>query len=526
MRRRDVLKGLALAALPIPALGQDAKPKTLRIIKNQNLGSIDPIWTTAAATIDLGFMVFDEIFGVDANFAPQPQMAEGWSILDDGKTYTIKLREGLKFHDGEPVRAIDCVESIRRWSVRDVAGQAVASATDTMEVIDDRSLRIRLKTPFPLLLDSLAKLSPAPCFIMPERMAKTDPFKQVSEAIGSGPFKFLKDEWVSGQRAVFAKFNDYVPRSGPASGLAGGRVVKVDRVEWSFISDAATAAAAMQSGEQDYWDIVPPDLVPLLKQSGNLTIEPRLTTGVYYTFVMNHLQPPFNNPAIRQALAMGINQSDYLIAATGGKPEDGGTCTSYYTCDSPYASDTGAEVLKQHSIEKAAAALKAAGYAGEKVVFVAASNPPALAAITQVSDDLLRRIGFNVEFVSTDFAGMIQRRVNRDTIDKGGWSAFNSTYGGIDMRNPAVNALLRGAGPNSWFGWPTNPKLEELRTQWFGLTNADGKMRVAHEIQVEAFKTLPYIPLCYSNPVSAWSKKLTGVTKGPIATFWDIGKLD
>jgi peptide/nickel transport system substrate-binding protein len=136
------------------------------------------------------------------------------------------------------------------------------------------------------------------------------------------------------------------------------------------------------------------------------------------------------------------------------------------------------------------------------------------------------RIGFNVEFVSTDFAGMIQRRVNRDTIDKGGWSVFNSTYGGIDMRNPAVNALLRGAGPNSWFGWPTNPKLEELRTQWFGLTNPDDKMRVAHEIQVEAFKTLPYIPLCYSNPVSAWSKKLTGVTKGPIATFWDIGKLD
>jgi peptide/nickel transport system substrate-binding protein len=526
MRRRDVLGGLAIAAVSFPVIAQSVKPKTLRVIKNQSLGSIDPIWTTAAATIDLGFMVFDELLGVDANYVPKAQMVEGWSTEDDGKVYIFKLREGLKFHDGEPVRAVDCVESIRRWSVRDVAGQSVAAATNAMDVIDDHSFRIRLKTPFPLLLDSLAKLSPMPCFIMPERIAKTDPFKQIGEAIGSGPFKFLKDEWVSGQRAVFAKFDDYLPRSEPASGLAGGRVVKVDRIEWSFISDAATAAAAMQSGEQDYWDIVPPDLVPLLKQSGNLNVGPRLTSGVYYTFVMNHLQVPFNNPAIRQALAMGVDQSTYLMAATGGIPEDGGTCTSFYTCDSPNASDAGAEVLKQRNVAKAAAALKAAGYAGEKVVFIGASDPPALAAITQVSDDLLRRIGFNVEFVATDFAGMIQRRVNKDTVEKGGWSAFNSTYGGIDMRNPAINALLRGAGPNSWFGWPTNPRLEELRSQWFVLTNADEKVRVAREIQVEAFKTLPYIPLCYSSPATAWSKKLTGVTKGPIATFWDIGKLD
>ena len=526
MRRRELLKGLATAVLSSPAVAQGATLKTLRVIKNQNLASIDPIWTTAAATIDLGFMVFDELLGVDAKYAPKPQMVEGWSIEDDGKTYIFKLRDGLKFHDGEPVRALDCVESIRRWSVRDVAGQLVAAATNVMDVIDDRSFRIRLKTQFPLLLDSLAKLSPLPCFIMPERLAKTDPFKQISEAIGSGPFKFLKGEWVSGQRAVFAKFDGYVPRSEPASGLAGGRVVKVDRIEWSFISDSATAAAAMQSGEQDYWDIVPPDLVALLKRSDNLNVGPRLTSGVYYTFVMNHLQVPFNNPAIRQALAMGVNQSTYLMAATGGLPEDGGTCTSFYTCDSPYASDAGAEVLRQRSVEKAAAALKAAGYAGEKTVFVGASDPPALAAIAQVSDDLLRRIGFNVEFVATDFAGMIQRRVNKDTVDKGGWSAFNSTWGGIDMRNPAIHALLRGAGLNSWFGWPTNPRLEELRSRWFSLTNADDKIRVAQEIQVEAFKTLPYIPLCYSSPATAWSKKLTGVSKGPIATFWDIGKLD
>ena len=524
MRRRDFLKALAATSLPMPAIAQTAKPKTLKMIKNQNLGSIDPVWTTAAATQDFGFNVFDVIVGVDADYVPKPQMAEGWSIEDDDKTYIFKLRDGLRFHDGEPVRAVDCIESIRRWSARDVAGQSVAAVTDKMDVMDDKTFRIRLKSKFPLLLDALGKLSPASCIVMPERLAKTDPFKQVSEAIGSGPFKFLKSEWIPGQIAVFSKFNDYVPRSEPASGLAGGHVVKVDRLEWSFISDAATAAAAMQSGEQDYWDGVPPDLVPLLKKSDDLVVGPRNTGGVYYTLVMNHLQPPFNNPAIRQALAMAVNQSDYLIAATGGLPDDGGTCASFYTCSSPYASEEGAAVLKERNIEKARAALKAAGYAGEKVVYIGANEPPAVAAIAQVSDDLLRRIGFNVEFVTTDFAGMIQRRVNKDSVDKGGWSAFNSTYGGVDMRNPSVNTLLRGAGAGSWFGWPTNPRLEELRNQWFVLTDVAERIKVAQEIQVEAFKTLPYIPICYSYPATAYNKKITGVTRGPISSFWDIGK--
>jgi peptide/nickel transport system substrate-binding protein len=526
MHRRNFLKALAVTTLPMPAIAQGVKPKTLKIIKSQNLGSIDPIWTTASATQDFSFMVFDVIVGVDENFVPKPQMAESWSIEDGGKTYIFKLRPGLKFHDGEPVRAIDCIESIRRWSARDVAGQSVAAVTDSMDVMDDKTFRIKLKSPFPLLLDALGKLSPASCLIMPERLAKVDPFKQIPEAIGSGPFVFLKNEWVPGNLAAFAKFKDYVPRSEPASGLAGGHVVKVDRVEWSFISDAATAAAAMQSGEQDYWDAVPPDLVPLLKESKNLNVGPRNTGGVCYNFVMNHLQPPFNNPAIRQALAMAVNQTDYLTAATGGLPENGGTCTSFYTCTSPYASDEGAAVLKERNIEKARAALKAAGYAGEKVVFIGATEPPAIAAIAQVSDDLMRRMGFNVEFVATDFAGMIQRRVNKDTVDKGGWSAFNSTYGGVDMRNPAVNTLLRGAGTGSWFGWPTNSKLEELRNRWFVLTDDAERIRVAREIQVEAFKTLPYIPLCYSFSAAAYNKKLTGVTPGPISSLWDIDKID
>jgi peptide/nickel transport system substrate-binding protein len=525
MRRRDFLKVLAGSALPMPAIAQGANAKTLRIIKNQNLASIDPIWTTSGATQELGFNVFDVLVGVDVNYVPKPQMVEGWSVEDGDKTYLFKLREGLKFHDGEPVRANDCTASIRRWSTRDVVGQGVAAVTDAMDVIDDRSFRIRLKTPFPPLLEALGKMSPASCIIMPERLAKTDPFKQISEAIGSGPFKFLKDEWVPGQRAAFARFADYVPRPEPSSALAGGHVVKLDRIEWSFISDVATAAAAMQSGEQDYWESIPPDLVPLMKQSPNLNVGPRSTGGVYYTLVMNHLQAPFNNPAIRQALAMGVNQNDYLLAVTGGLQENGGTCASYYTCDSPYASDAGAEILKERNIDKARAALKAAGYAGEKVVFIGASDPPAVAANAQVTDDLMRRMGFNVEFVTTDFAGMVQRRVNRDTVEKGGWSAFNSTYGGIDMRSPAVNSLLRGAGSGSWFGWPTNPKLEELRTQWFQLTDAAERVRVAREIQVEAFKTLPYIPLCYSFSSVAWSKKLTGVEKSPIASFWNIDKV-
>ena len=116
---------------------------------------------------------------------------------------------------------------------------------DGFEAIDDRRFKIKLKQAFPLLPAALGKSSSSQCFIMPERMARTDPMKQVTETIGSGPYRFLKEEWVSGAKAAWAKFDGYIPRKEPVNGIAGGRIPAIDRIEWSFINDASTAMAAL-----------------------------------------------------------------------------------------------------------------------------------------------------------------------------------------------------------------------------------------------------------------------------------------
>src|SRR5258708_2735498 len=373
MKRRNFLKGASLAAGTLPAfagrtIAQKNTAKTLRIIHNGNLASLDPIWTTAPPTKDYAFLTFDQLLAVDSNYVPHPQMAEGWTVEADGKAYVLGLRDGLKFHDGEPVRSSDCIASSQ-------------------------------------------------CFIMPERMAKVDPVKQLTETIGSGPYRLLKSEFVSGARAAWAKFDGYIPRKEPVDSIAGGRIPAVDRIEWSFISDPSTAMAALVAGEQDYWDAPTLDLVPVMKADPNIVVSPRNPTGSYYMLQLNHMQPPFSNPKVRQALAMAVDQTQFLKSAVSD-PALFKPCYGYYRSDSPYSSEDGADVIKIKSIEKARAALKEAGYAGEKVVILAVMENPTLGAMCQVAEDLMRSIGMNVQLVAMDFATMAQRRTSKEPTDK------------------------------------------------------------------------------------------------------------
>jgi len=528
MKRRNFLHGASLAAGALPFLGrptlaQKNAAKTLKIIHNGNLSSLDPIWTTAPPTKDYGFLVFDQLLAVDSKYVPHPQMAEGWTVEDDGKTYVLSLREGLKFHDNEPVRSADCIASIQRWGARDGFGQLMMRFVDGFEAVDDRKFKIKLKKPFALLPAALGKSNSSQCFIMPERMAKVDPMKQVTETIGSGPYRFLKEEFVSGAKAAWAKFDGYIPRKEPVDSIAGGRIPAVDRIEWSFISDPSTAMAALVAGEQDYWDAPTLDLVQVMKADPNIVVSPRNPTGSYYMLQLNHTQAPFNNPKVRQALAMAIDQENFLKASVSD-PALMKPVYSYYGSDSPYFSEQGANVLKVKSLDKAKAALKESGYAGEKVVILGVMESPILAAMAQVTEDLMRRMGMNVELVAMDFATMAQRRTSKEPADKGGWGCFVTVWTGSDIVNPAVHQMLRAGGPTAWFGWPTDPEMEKLRDQWAEATTDDEQKKFAVALQVEAFKTLPYIPLGSLVALVAYRKNLTGVWPCPVQAYWNIGK--
>jgi len=522
MQRRDLLAA-AGAALTAPALAQPAGARSLRVIPQANLTSLDPVWTTAVVTRNHAFLVYDQLCTQDAKGVIRPQMAEGWVAEPDGLTLTFTLREGLFFHDGAPVRAADCVASIDRWRRRDPFAQVLWPQVAAVEALDDRRFRFRLNSRVPLLLLALAQTQ-FPCFIMPERIARTDAFQQIREAVGSGPFRFLADEWNPGQRAVWAKFDRYAPRQEPVDGLAGGRVPRLDRVEWTVISDPATAASAMTTGEQDYWEYPLHDLLGLLKRSRDLVVQQRLLDGTYGILRFNQLQPPFNNPAIRRAVAMAVDQRDYLRAVAGEDPTGWGVCEGVFTCDTPLATDAGSEILKIRSIDRARAALREAGYAGEKVVLMAPGDYPQINALSLVTADTLRRLGMNLELVSTDWGSLVQRRVSKEPVEKGGWSVIHTTSSGQSLALPVFHLFLRANGANAWFGWPDDPEIERLRAAWVAAPDEGAQKGIGAELNARAMQTLPYVPLGYYWQPSAWRRTLTGVFPAPATVFWNIAK--
>jgi peptide/nickel transport system substrate-binding protein len=501
-----------------------AQGKVLKFIPEADLRSLDPIWTTAYITRNHGYMVYDVLFATDANFKIQPQMVDKYEVSKDNLSYTFTLRPGLKFHDGAPVRSADCIASIERWAKRDVFGQKLAEMTDSWTAKDDNTFTLKLKKPFPYVLDALGKPSSNVPFIMPERIARTDANTQITDPIGSGPFKMLKDQWVPGSKVVYVKNTDYQPRKEPPSWGAGGKVVKVDRVEWIYIPDSATAAAAINAGEVDWWQQLPPDLIPVLAKNKDIKIDNTDPLGSIGILRFNHLHPPFNNVKLRQAVLAVLNQNDYALAIAGD-PKNGKACPSFFTCGTPLASTAGSDVLTgKRDVEKAKALVKESGYKGEKIILMTATDQPIVNSQALVTQELLRGIGLNVELAASDWGTLITRRSSKEPVEKGGWSIFHTWFVGPDITSPALNSPLRGAGEKSWFGWPTDARLEELRDQWFAAPTPADQKKVAEEIQKRAFEVVPYIPTAQFIIPTAYRNNLAGVIVSPVTFLWNVEK--
>jgi peptide/nickel transport system substrate-binding protein len=525
MRRRRFIAtaaGLVAAAAP-PALAQRRDPRVLRFVPQANLTALDPIWTTASITATHGYTVFDTLYGTDDAGRIRPQMAEGHDVSADGRVWTIRLRDGLLWHDGERVLARDCAASLERWSKRDVFGQSLAAAVESWGAADDRSIRIALRTPFPLLLNAIGKTASASALMMPERLARTDPFRQVTEMTGSGPYRFLAGEYVSGSRVAYAKFDRYQPRPEPAENTAGGKRAHFERVEWHVMPDSATAAAALQSGEVDWWDQVNPDLTPLLRRNRNLSVAVHDPSGYIGTLRFNHLHPPFDNAGVRRAILYAVNQDDYLRAITGNDPEIFSECHSMWPCGTAYGQETRpAELRGPPDLDRAKAMLREAGYRGEKVVVINPSDLPSIGPFGQVTADLLRRLGMNVELVETDWGSVVQRRTSREPPERGGWSIFHTWWPSPSILNPATSPILRGQGAAGWFGWYANPRVEQLAAEWLVAADAADQARLAEAIQQESFRQVPVVPLGRYFIRTAYRAGLTGFLKTASSYPWNV----
>ena len=523
--RRSLLgmTALGVAAIGLGAMAQPVEAQTLRAVKHSDLRVLDPIITTAYMSRNHGYMIFDTLVALDANFEIRPQMAD-WEISDDGLTYRFILRDGLMFHDGEPVRPADVIASIRRWGERDGMGQVLMTYIDSMEGEGDNVVVMNLTQPYGLVLDSLAKPSSNVPFIMPERLASTPSTEAIPEQIGSGPFRFVQDEFQPGVRAVYVKNEDYVPRDEPSSWAAGGKVVNVDRVEWVTMADDQTALSALLAGEIDFWEQPPADLLPILQANPELVVRNLNELGFQTIGRMNFLHPPFDNKLIRQAALAALNQQDVLDAMIGN-PDLYNVCPAMFICGTPLASDAGAEFAVESHMDRARALLEEAGYDGTPVVIMHPTDVVTLRTQPVVATQLLRDAGFEVDLQAMDWQTLVGRRASQSPPGEGGWNMFFTNWVGADVFNPLVNNMVNGRGATGgWFGWPDVPDAEALRTAFAEETDPDQQVEYARQLQALAYDEVMYIPLGEYIVPSAWSTSLEGVLDGPAPFFWNITK--
>ena len=534
-RARSFHRSLAAAALALPLLwlaasGASAQgQKTITAVMQADVKIFDPIVNTADITARFALMVFDTLFSLDQDLVPRPQMVGKYDISQDGLTYTFVLRDGLKFHDGTPVTADDVVTSLKRWWVKDGGGQIIQKYSKELTAVDDKTFRLVLTQPYGLVLDTLAKPDANVPAIMPKRLAATDPNEAVPEIVGSGPFKFVKDEWVPGSKVVFAKNTDYVPRSEPANGFSGGKVVKVDRVEWVVLPDPQSAIQALNRGQIDFVELPQVDLLPLLKANKDVRIEDMSPLGTQGILRLNHLQPPFTDVRARHAMQWLVNQRDFMTAAIGD-PSLWQVCGSFLICGEPMAFQDGADMLNQdvpteQRIAKAKELLQQAGYKGEPVVLLDPVNYPRFHAANLVFSEALKKAGVNVQLDTMDWSTLVTRRTKKDPASQGGWSIFFTSNGGLEGSNPAFNISTSAGCDKAWWGWPCDPKLEELRSEWALATTLDARKKVAQQIQVLATDDVIYIPWGVWKTPSAMRVSLKNMLKVPDSiVFWNVEK--
>jgi peptide/nickel transport system substrate-binding protein len=517
---------LALAAaLPLAlASGAPASAQTtLRVVMHSDLKIIDPIWTTAYIVRNHGYLVYDTLFAMDAKGEIKPQMLERYEVSRDQLTYTMTLRDGLLWHDGKPVTAEDCVASIKRWAAKDSMGQKMMTFVKGLEVVNPKTFKVVLNEPTGLVLGALGKPSSNVPFMMPKRVADTDPNTQISDPTGSGPFIFKKDEWKPGDIAVYVRFDRYKPRPEPPSGLAGGKVAKVDRVEWKAIPDHQTAINALLAGEVDMLESPPHDLYPVLKQDANVRLWSGNPLGNQYTFRFNTLHKPFDNPKVRQAVFYAFNQEDFLKGVIGDsqwyKP-----CQSFFPCGSPMYTTKGMDGLLKSDFKKAQELLKEAGYDGTPIVLMHSTDLAVLTNLAPVAKSLLEKAGFKVDMQSMDWQTLVARRAKKDPPTSGGWHAFLTSWVSADILNPVMMGFLNASCEKAMFGWPCDKDIEGLRDAFARETNPAKQKQIAEQVQVRATQYPTHLPLGQWYGAAALRKSVSGNVEAPATVFWNIEK--
>jgi peptide/nickel transport system substrate-binding protein len=532
MHGNSILAALALsiglgAGLHAPDLSAQTRVpehRVLRVVPFADLQSLDPIVTTVGIVQRHATMIYDFLFGRDDNQTPQPQMVRTWTVSPDGLVWTFMLREGLNFHDGQPVTAEDVVASLRRWAARDSNGRQIIARTESLAARDATTVVWTLNKPYGLMLQALSKPSGVVPAIMPRRLAETDPNRPITEAIGSGPFEFVREEWVPGSRVVYRRNARYVPREEPASGTAGGKQVKVDRVEWINIRDPQSAVLALQNGEVDYVEAPGTDFLPILRQAG-MRIVRTDKLGSQGMIRMNHLHPPFDKPEARRALLYAIDQQR-VLRTMFSDPELFQECGAFFVCGAPFETRAGIEADFGRNLQKARQLIQASGYKGEPIVLLHPTDVQTMNLSTLAVAEALRSIGMKVDLQAMDFASMSKRRANRAAPGQGGWHIGLTFWPGLIVSDPIGNVPMQASCDKAWPGWPCDAEYQQLIDQFAELKTHAERKALAEQIQKLAYeRVVPYVPFGQWFAPVAHSPGLSGVIGMPgTLILWNIEK--
>jgi peptide/nickel transport system substrate-binding protein len=512
---RWIAIGATLLALSASAAGAQG---ILKVRPSGDVKVLDPMLGSDSMARNFGYMVYDTLFAVDDTLSVKPQMVENWQSTPDKKAWTFTLREGLKFGDGQAVTSADVIASLKRWSSNDSMGQQLIARGAAWEAVDARTFKLTLSQPWGFVLEALGKPGAPVPFIMPARVAATPANQGVTDQTGSGPFIFKKEEWVPGSKLVFIKNPSYVPRQEKPSGFSGAKIAKVDRVEWLIIPDQQTGIDALRKGEIDINEDLSADLISLAKSAKDLVVVRQDEIGVAQQIRINSVQPPFDNPKIRQALLHAVNGSEFLEAVIED-PSLGKVCRSFYVCSSPYFSEAG---FPKPDLEKARALVKESGYDGTPVVLLDATENANIHAFIMVAEQLLRNIGLKTDLQAMDWATVVSRRASKEPVGKGGWSIFISGPGGLDMMEPMSHLGLRSNCDKAWFGWPCDTEIEAMRATFADLTDAAERKALAAKIQERAIQVVPYIPIGVQYQIRSHRSNLSGIHSPPAPVYWNI----
>lgn len=520
--RRNTLRtaaaGAALFAIGSSrSRGQSSDPaRTMRFVPASEPTRFDPHFLASYPTRDVSFMTYDTLFSSDSKGNPQPQMVGDFHVSDDKLTYDFKLRPGQAWHDGTKVRAADCVASLRRWMKRDGMGQLIQGAMASLDAKDDESFTLVLKDRLGIVLQALAKPGNVVPFMMREKDAMVDDLGVDYRPVGSGPYIFNADLYRAGNKLVFDRNPNYVPRAEPADYQSGGKKANFDRVEWVIMPNASSAVNALQAGEIDYIQWINFDDVDSLRQNPAVKVIRVDPFGKQGYLRPNHLIPPFNNPVMRQVLLYLNDQEVYLRAITANHKDLYNVCGAYFMCGEPFASDAG---WVKPDAAKAKELMKQAGYDGSPVKLFETTNVQANMVAALVAHQLLQKAGFKIDATQLDLGTILQRRQVKDT-----WNLMWGYIESGDCSSPLGNPYFRANCELAMPGWPCDAKLEELRTAFAHEPDLAKQKDLARQMNERAYQVVPYVATGEYVIPSAIRASVTNVLTSGGPVFWGLSK--